>query len=81
MAAAGIAEVPVIARGKFSLRKLEVFLRETSAFGDAPREGLYLRDEDDDWLLERAKLVRASFTQSIREHWSAQRLTQNAVAS
>ena len=81
MKAAGLAEVPKISDGTFSLRKLEHFLRAVSAFGDAPREGLYLRREDDEWLLERAKLVRACFTQSIGEHWSTRRLTRNVVAS
>jgi hypothetical protein len=76
---ADIATVPEIARGAFRMPDLHTMLEGRSAVGDVPREGLYLRHEDADWLLARAKLVRAAFTQSIGEHWSRHGCTPNRV--
>ncbi len=44
-------------------------------------EGVYLRidDERDEWLCERAKVVRADFTREIDEHWTKQGLVKNTV--
>ena len=44
-------------------------------------EGVYLRidDERDEWLCERAKVVRADFTREIDEHWTKQGLIKNTV--
>lgn len=59
-----------VARARFTLRELRALLDEPSAYGEGPVEGLYLRREDDEWLLQRAKLVRPEFVQAIGEHWS-----------
>jgi len=79
--AAGIATVPEIARGVFPLSDLQTMLDERSAVGHVPREGLYLRYEDADWLLARAKLVRAAFTQAISEHWTRRGMIRNCQES
>lgn len=41
-----------------------------SKISDEPAEGLYLRIDQGDWLVQRVKLIRTSFVQSIGEHWS-----------
>lgn len=79
--AAGIARVPEVARGPFTLARLCDLLDGPSAFGAPKREGFYLRREDENWLLARAKLVRPEFAQSIDEHWSRQALVPNHTAA
>lgn len=44
-------------------------------------EGIYLRREDESWLLERAKLVHPDFVQNIGEHWRRRILTLNHITS
>jgi RNA ligase len=73
---AKLAVVPEVARGVFDLHQLLTLLQTLSCFGDVPCEGLYLRREQD-WLEERAKLVRPEFTQSITEHWSRHCISPN----
>ena len=77
----GLASVPKVASGKFSLQQLIRMLDEQSAFGDEPREGIYLRIVQDDWLVSRAKLVRSEFVQHIGEHWSSRAIQPNLVCS
>lgn len=77
-----IATVPLVARGQFSVDELKQLLDTTpSAVRDGPSEGIYIRREDGDWLLMRAKLVRADFTQAIEEHWSRAPIRRNRLAS
>lgn len=78
--AAGLVTVPQIAAGTFRKEALLGLLDGCSAYGDAQREGVYLRKEAGDWLTERAKLVAPVFTQSISEHWSRGALVVNQVA-
>ena len=73
-----IAKVPQVASGRFTCKEL-VALMAQSAYADCPAEGLYLRHEDDDWLMQRAKLVRAGFVQSIGEHWSHSGIKPNRL--
>lgn len=75
-----IAQVPVIARGRFTLPGLEELLAQSS-FTDEPAEGLYLRFDRDGWLEQRAKLVRPAFVQSIEQHWSRSGIKQNRLRS
>ena len=79
--AAGIVRIPEVARGQFTLARLCDLLDGPSAFGAAKREGFYLRREDESWLLARAKLVQAEFTQSIGEHWSRRAFIPNHTAA
>lgn len=74
----GVAYVPQLFFGDVSLASLTHQLIDAkSAYSDGPLEGIVIRREDSDWLLQRAKLVRADFTQSIEQHWRSQALTWN----
>lgn len=74
----GITPVPNVARGRFTLPKLLGLLGD-SRLTEGPMEGLYIRRESEEWLVDRAKVVRAEFVQSIEEHWSARKLEKNRV--
>ena len=76
----GIAQVPFVTRGKFTLPELQELL-SGSKFGSQPAEGIYLRHDDGDWLVQRAKLVRASFVQAQAEHWSRSAIKPNRLIS
>lgn len=81
-ASVGIVSVPTVARGRFDIHGLRERLEQTdSQVGSDPVEGLYLRRENKDWLLDRAKLVRATFIRDIDVHWSRQSLKKNSLAS
>lgn len=73
----GLATVPRLATGRFDLPDLERLLQR-SRLSDAPAEGLYVRRDQGDYLVARAKLVRAEFTQAIGEHWSRGQLKANS---
>lgn len=65
-----IFPVPKITEGCFIRNQLvELLYRETSKLGADKLEGLYLRLEDNHWLLKRAKIVRGEFIQNISKHW------------
>ncbi len=64
-----IAQVPVVARGRFAYPEIPKLL-STSKLGDQPAEGLYLRFDQGNWLAQRAKLVLPAFIQSVEQHWS-----------
>jgi len=76
---AQLATVPRIASGIFREDELLRFLDGQSAYGDARREGLYLRFDRNDWLVDRAKIVASEFTQAIADHWSRSSLVVNEV--
>lgn len=76
MAAIGLTVVPRLAHGRLDMEEL-VALLGRSHFTDGPAEGLYVRADRDGLLLQRAKLVRAEFTQAIGEHWSRQSIRPN----
>lgn len=77
----GLKVVREVARGHFSQTALlSMVEREHSAFRDGFMEGIVIRRESDQWLIDRAKLVRADFSQSISEHWRRQPLRWNRVA-
>ena len=76
-----MATVPEITRGAFTVDELSSLLDAPSTLHSGLREGLYLRREDRDWLVARAKLVRPGFSQAIAEHWSRKRMVRNRVCS
>lgn len=77
MATIGVPVVPRLAQGR--LRMEDLFqLMGASRFTDGPAEGVYIRADRDGYLLQRAKLVRAEFTQAIGEHWSRQSIRANS---
>jgi hypothetical protein len=79
--AAEIVPIHRIASGQFTTSELLEMLKTQSAYYDGPVEGLYLRREDDDQLLMRAKIVRSEFAQSIGEHWSRAPLQMNSITA
>ncbi len=78
-AAMGIASVPFVTKGQFTFDDLKKLFQQ-SEFADHEVEGVYLRWEDSEWLIERAKLVRGTFTQQIGEHWSRKAIVPNKLA-
>ena len=42
-------------------------------------EGVYLRIDSDERLLERGKIVRPDFVQAIETHWMAKALVKNGI--
>jgi ATP-dependent RNA circularization protein (DNA/RNA ligase family) len=78
----GLASVPSLLRGQTDMQALRQMVEtRPSGYRDGPLEGIVARREDDDWLLARAKLVRADFTQHIDTHWRSHVLTWNRVKS
>ncbi len=74
-----IAQVPTIARGSFNLLDLKKLL-SYSNLSDQLVEGLYLRFDNDDFLAQRAKLVRPAFIQAVEQHWSRTGITPNRLS-
>lgn len=79
LAELGLHPVPEIARARFDLAGLNTLLATPSRLTAEPIEGVYVREEDPEWLIRRAKLVRPSFTQAIDTHWSRGPLRTNEV--
>lgn len=76
-----IFTVPSVTRGSFSLNQLEDLVRSLrSRFGNEAAEGIYVRQDGEDWLTDRAKLVRPEFLQTIEEHWMNHKLQKNQLA-
>lgn len=73
-----VAQVPVLARGHFAYPEIQTFL-STSKLSDQPAEGIYLRFDQDDWLAQRAKLVRPAFIQAVEQHWSRSAIRPNRL--
>ena len=73
-----IAQVPIIARGHFALPDISKLLSQ-SKLGSEPAEGLYLRLDQGEQLVQRAKLVRPAFIQSIGGHWSNSEIVPNRL--
>lgn len=80
LAQLGLAGVPRLGKNRFTLPQLCAMIGP-SRLGAEAMEGLYVRRENEGWLQERAKLVRAEFSQAIEEHWSRRRLLKNQLAS
>lgn len=74
----GLAVVPRLGDGHFDLPRLEAMLG-ASRISDGPAEGLYVRHEEGEHLVTRAKLVRREFVQAIDEHWSRKAIVPNSV--
>jgi RNA ligase len=76
----GIPPVPKVAHGRFCIEELMNMLDAQSDFSTSLREGVYLRQENEDWLIHRAKLVRPEFVQHIGDHWSKSAIQVNTVS-
>lgn len=73
-----ISQVPRVDHGHFTLSELSELLSQ-SQITDKPAEGLYLRSDQGDWLVQRAKLVRPAFIQSVKQHWSSSGIKANRL--
>lgn len=76
----GISHVPSVFDGETNIQNLEnLVLHKKSRFRPGPMEGVVVRQESEDWLEARAKLVRPDFTQAITEHWSRRGIDWNRL--
>lgn len=79
----GLTSIPQKGEGHFTLSRLTGLLMADmtglSNVGKNPAEGLYVRVEEEGWLVARAKLVRPTFVQAIGEHWSRGALRRNLL--
>lgn len=65
----------------WGLEELEsALLEQRSMYTDDAMEGVYLRADRGDWLVERCKLVRKGFICG-NEHWSARRVELNGMSN
>lgn len=72
--------IPTLGKGKYSRTDLEKLLnRSKSNFYLGPVEGIYLRYEDSEKLLKRAKIVRKNFIQDIDIHWNNKKMVANKL--
>lgn len=78
---AGLFTVPVIRKGRVTLAELKRMVTDSiSSYRDGqPLEGLVVRQENSDWCMARAKLVRPDFTQSMEHHWRRRAIEWNRV--
>jgi hypothetical protein len=76
----GISKVPTIATGCYTYQGLSKLLSQ-STVSSQPAEGLYLRFDKNDWLEQRAKLVRPTSVQSMEQHWSHVSITPNRLCA
>lgn len=75
-----ITPVQPIVHGCFDFDELiDILHKQKSAYRNGQIEGLYLRKEDENFLMSRAKLVHPDFTQQIGVHWRRQLLCKNSI--
>lgn len=74
----GMATVPKLGEGRFDMAALEALLGK-SRLSNGPAEGLYVRREERERLISRAKLVRAEFVQAIDVHWTKKGMRVNGL--
>lgn len=76
----GVLSMPAVFKGPTTVRGLtELMTSRPSRYGAPQMEGVVVRREDPDWLLQRAKLVRADFTQQIEDHWRKRAIEWNRL--
>ncbi len=77
--AAGFSTVPLLATGTFTQPALRRLLGK-SRLGSGLAEGIYLRWDDGDRLVARAKIVREGWAMASDEHWASGPLKTNRLA-
>ena len=75
---ARIARINQLYCGFISRESLDELIGKSS-YGEEQCEGLYLRIDNSDCLLHRAKYVRNTFSQSLDTHWSKKSLIHNQL--
>ena len=78
--AAELSTVPLIATSTFAVPALRKLLGP-SRLGSTAAEGVYLRWDDGDWLVARAKVVRAGWVMASDEHWASGPLKTNRLGA
>ena len=62
---------------------MKALLNTNSKYYNGPLEGIYMRVDDGEYLVHRAKVVRPDFLEksddSEVEHWSKKQLVKNVV--
>lgn len=79
LATLGMAAVRPVAHGRLTRNDVLALLGGKSAYAETPMEGVYLRRENAGYLVQRAKIVRAEFTQAIGEHWAKGLQVENCL--
>ena len=74
----GISIVPMLGKGYFTLNQLKDFLGQ-SKYGSSLCEGIYIRQDEKEFLKYRAKIVRKDFQQKIEVHWTKRELRRNEI--
>lgn len=75
-----ITPVPQLGKGIYSLPELMKQL-PLSHCCNLPAEGIVLRHDQDEWLVQRSKLVASHFSQTMSEqHWSHGSIKPNSLA-
>jgi ATP-dependent RNA circularization protein (DNA/RNA ligase family) len=76
----GFNYVPTLFEGTTKLIDLIKLLDTARSFyRNGLPEGLIIRHQSNQWCLQRAKLVRADFTQAIEDHWRKKIIEWNQV--
>ncbi|WP_296187997.1 RNA ligase family protein [Pseudomonas sp. UBA1879] len=76
----GLASVSLIARGLYKIDELKkIASGKSSVYRNGNMEGIVVRKENSDFLIQRAKIVRSEFTQAIQEHWSKRGIEWNKL--
>lgn len=78
-----IVQVPVVHVGMLSYDEALRLVDHPTYYGEDKPEGLYLKVENEKKVVERYKMVRSDFVQSIVEggdHWSHKPLTKQGLA-
>lgn len=76
----GLRHIHQVGTGHYRLNSLKQMIATApSMYRDAGCEGIYFRQEDEDRLIARTKLVHPDFVQSIGEHWRSRSLRWNAL--
>lgn len=77
-----LSMVPILRRGRATLAQIRDLVESSSSqFSAGPVEGVVARREEGDWLIARAKLVRAQFVQGIGQHWRQRKIEWNRLAA
>lgn len=75
---ASLSVVPFLAEGTFTIPGLRRRIGR-SQVGEVQAEGVYVRWDDGDWLLARAKIVRPGWVMATDEHWASRSLKTNSL--
>jgi hypothetical protein len=76
---AGLAQVPALRQGVTTREELLALLESKSSFRDGVVEGVYVRIDDAQYLVQRGKVVRSDFIATPDAHWTKAQFTKNVI--